>query len=109
MFPNRQFVGVVPLRAVELSTPTGTKKVAAGTLTTTLTFNAAPGGRTVNAAVDAAATAAGVTAAVTVPAAAAPARTVTITRPVAFTGSVTVTLTDSVLAAKQASRKIKFL
>jgi hypothetical protein len=111
VFPNRQFVGTVPLVAVTLSAlAAGVPKVPVGTLTNTFTFNARPGGRTIAATVDAAAAAAGVAAAVAVPGvAAAPARTVTVTRPAAFVGTVTVTVTDSVLAAKLAKRTFRFL
>lgn len=111
VFPNRQFVGTVPMVAVSISALAGgLAKVPAGTLTNTFTFNANPGGRTPTATVDGAATGAGVTAAVAVPGApAAAARTVTVTRPAGFTGSVTVTVNDAVLAAKLARRTFRFL
>lgn len=110
VFPNRQFTGTVPLVAVSMSALAGgLKKVPAGTLTNTFTFNAQPGGRTVAVTLDAAATAAGVTAVVAVPAVAAAARTVTVTRPAGFTGTVTVTVNDTVLAAKTAKRTFRFL
>ncbi|MEQ0563477.1 DUF4157 domain-containing protein [Amycolatopsis sp. NEAU-NG30] len=111
VFPNRQFVGTVPLAAVTVSALAGgSAKVPAGALTNTFTFTAQPGGRTITPTVDAASAAKGVTAAVAVPgpAAAAP-RTVTVTRPAGFTGVVTVTVTDSVLAAKTAKRTFRFL
>ncbi|MEV5716775.1 DUF4157 domain-containing protein [Amycolatopsis mediterranei] len=111
VFPNRQFVGTVPLVAVTMSALAGgSAKVPAGALTNTFTFNAQPGGRTVTPTIDAASAAKGVTAAVAVPGPTATApRTVTVTRPAGFTGTVTVTVTDSVLAAKTAKRTFRFL
>lgn len=111
VFPNRQFVGTVPMVAVSISALAGgLAKVPAGTLTNTFTFNAQPGGRAPAATVDAAAAAAGVTVAVAVPGlAAAAGRTVTVTRPAAFTGNVTVTVNDATLAAKLAKRAFRFL
>jgi hypothetical protein len=111
VFPNRQFTGVVPLKAVTVSALAGGgPTVPAGTLATTFTFNANPGGRTITPTLDAAATAAGVTAVIGTPGGApAVARNVTITRPAGFVGNVTVTVTDSKLAAKATKRTFKFL
>ena len=92
MFPNRQFTGIVPLKSVTVSALAGGgATVPVGTLATTFTFNAAPGGRTITPTLDAAATAAGVTAAIGTPAGApAAARNVTVTRPAGFVGNVTI-------------------
>jgi hypothetical protein len=111
VFPNRQFTGIVPLLPVTISPLAGgLASVPAGTAATTFTFNAAPGGRTINASVDGTAAAAGVVVAVATPGGApAAARTVTVTRPLAFKGTVTVTVTDNTLAAKTARRNVKFL
>jgi hypothetical protein len=109
VFPNRQVDGrvrVVPvaLRNLRAAPP----RVAAGTLTSNVSINADPGGRTVNWTLDAAATAGGITVA---PATTGPglAMNATVTRPAGFVGSVTVTATDSVLAARTARVRIQFL
>jgi hypothetical protein len=106
--PNREGTGNVRIVAVRLSgLAAAPSPVPAGTLSTNLTLNAAPGGRTVNWTVDGTAAAAGVTV-VGVPAAAAVATTAVLTRPAAFTGTVTVTATDNVLANKSATAKVRF-
>jgi len=108
IFPNRRVNGRVRVRPVRLRRLRATpRRVPAGTLTSNVTVNAQPGGRKLNWTVDAAATAAGVTVA---PAVTGPglAMNVTVTRPAGFTGRVTVTATDSVLAARRASVRIRF-
>jgi hypothetical protein len=107
-FPNREGTGnirIVPVRLSGLAAAPA--PVPAGTNTTNLTLNAAPGGRTVNWTVDATAAAAGVTV-VGVAAAAPVATTAVLTRPAGFTGTVTVTATDSVLANKTTSLRVRF-
>lgn len=109
IFPNRRVDGrvrVVPVRLRNLLA--APSRVPAGTLTSNVTVNAEPGGRTLNWMADAAATAAGVTVA---PAVTGPglAMNVTVTRPAGFTGRVTVTATDSVLAARTGTVRIQFL
>jgi hypothetical protein len=109
IFPNRRVDGrvrVVPVRLRNLRA--APSRVPAGTLTTTVNVNAVPGGRTLSWAVDAAAAAGGVTVA---PAVTGPglAMNVTVTRPAGFTGRVTVTATDSVLAARSGTARIRFL
>lgn len=107
VFPNRQFIGTCPLQPVTFSALSGPGSVPAGILAQAYTFNAQPGGRIANPAVDATAAAAGVTA-VAPPVGAAIAQTVLVTRPPGFIGKVTVTVADSVLAAKKSSRTIRF-
>jgi hypothetical protein len=114
IFTNRQVKGFVKLVPVQLKNiAAAPKNVPAGTLTTTITVDANPGGRNLQApALDGAATAAGVVAAnvaVAGPAAALPQRQVTVTRPAAFTGFVTVTLRDTIRPAAAASIRVKFL
>lgn len=108
IFPNRRADGRVRVAAVQLRGMTAAPRSApAGVLTSNVSVTANPGGRTLNWAVDAAATAAGVTVA---PPATGPglAMNVTVTRPAAFHGRVTVTATDSVLAARTARTTIQF-
>ena len=108
VFPNRRADGTVRLVPVQLRNLRATPgTVAAGTLASNVTVNADPGGRTLNWALDAAATAAGVAVA---PIATGPglAMNVTVTRPAGFSGSVTVTATDAVLAVQHASVRIRF-
>ena len=111
VFPNRQFTGTVPAVAVAVSPLTGGAAVVGKKgLSTRFATTAKPGGRTLNATLDAAAVAGGVTAVVAPPGAVAGAgRTVTVTRPAGFVGTVTVTVTDSVVAAQTATRTVKFL
>lgn len=116
VFPNRRVDGrvrVVPVRLRNLRA--APSRVPAGTLTSNVTVNAEPGGRTLNWTVDAAAAAAGVTVA---PAATGPGRAmnITVNRPLpppppahGFTGSVTVTATDAVLPARTERVRIQFL
>jgi hypothetical protein len=109
IFPNRRVDGSVRVVAVRLrNMRAAPSRVPAGTLTTNVSVNADPGGRTLNWRVDAAALAAGVTVA---PAAIGPGNTMnaTVTRPAGFTGSVTVTATDSVLATSTERVGIRFL
>lgn len=107
-FPNREGTGTISIVPVRLSgLVAAPSPVPAGTLSANLTLNAAPGGRTVTWTVDAAAAAAGVTV-VGVAAAPAVATTAVLTRPVGFTGTVTVTATDSVLANKSTSVRVRF-
>lgn len=109
VFPNRRVDGRVRVAAVRLrNLGAAPGRVPAGTLATNVGVNAEPGGRTVNWAVDAAAAAAGV---VVAPAVTGPglAMNVTVTRPVGFTGRVTVTATDSILAARTGTARIRFL
>lgn len=108
IFPNRRADGRVRVAGVRLRGVRATpRSVPAGVLTSNVSINADPGGRTLNWTVDAAAAAAGVTVA---PAATGPglAMNVTVTRPAAFKGRVTVTATDSVLAARTARTTIQF-
>lgn len=108
-FPNREGTGTISIVPVRLSgLVAAPSPVPAGTLSANLTLNAAPGGRTVTWTVDAAAAAAGVTV-VGVAAAPAVATTAVVTRPAGFTGTVTVTATDSVLANKTSSARVRFL
>jgi hypothetical protein len=111
VFPNRRAEGTVRIVAVNLSGMTAApRRVPAGTASTTVTLSARPGGRTVNFAVDGAAAAAGVVVAPNAPAAAAAvARSAIVTRPPGFTGTVVVTATDSVLAARTDTVRIRFL
>jgi hypothetical protein len=98
-------VEAVRLRNMRAALP----RVPAGTLSTNVSINAQPGGRTLNWTLDAAAIAAGV---VVNPPSTGPgpaAATVTVTRPAAFRGTVTVTATDSVLAAQRATATVRFL
>lgn len=113
VFINRQakgFAKVVPVTLKNIAA--APKNVPAGTLVTTISVNANPGGRVMQPTVDPAATAAGVVAAniaVAGPAAALPQRQVTVTRPAGFTGFVTVTVRDNVRPAAAASIRVKFL
>ncbi|WP_440956054.1 eCIS core domain-containing protein [Methanosarcina sp. Mfa9] len=109
IFPNRRVDGsvrVVPVRLRNLRAVPN--RVPAGTLTSTSSINAEPGGRTLNWTVDPAAAAAGVT---VVPASTGPglAMNVTVSRPGGFTGQVTVTATDAVLPARTENVRIRFL
>jgi hypothetical protein len=109
IFPNRRVDGRVRVVRVRLRHMRATPdRVPAGALTTTVSLNAEPGGRTVNWSVDAAAAAAGVTVAPPATGPGAPAMLVTITRPAGFTGRVTVTATDAVLAAVTRTVRIRF-
>ncbi len=108
IFPNRRADGRVRVAPVQLRGITAApRSAAAGVLTSNVSINANPGGRTLNWTVDAAAAAAGVTVG---PATTGPglAMNVTVTRPAAFRGRVTVTATDSVLAARTARTTIQF-
>ncbi len=109
LFPNRRVDGnvrLVPVRLRNLRAAPG--RVPAGTLSSVVSINADPGGRTIDWTVDAAATAAGVTLA---PAVTGPglAMNTTVTRPAGFHGRVTVTATDRVLAVRTAAVQINFL
>ncbi|RYY37576.1 MAG: DUF4157 domain-containing protein [Sphingobacteriaceae bacterium] len=109
VFPNRRVDGTVRIRPVNLAgMRAAPNRVPAGTLSTNVSVNANPGGRTLTWTVDPAAIAGGVTVA---PVSTGPGRVmnVTVTRPAAFTGTVRVTATDSVLAARTASTSIRFL
>ena len=109
IFANRRSDGTVRIEAVRLRNMRAAPgRVAAGTLTSVVSLNANPGGRVVNFAVDAVAAAAGVTV-VRNPAAPGVAVTATVTRPAAFTGNVNVTATDTILAARNANVRIRFL
>ena len=113
IFPNRQASGFVNMVAVKLNNATAAPQtIKAGILSTVVSVNANPGGRTLQPSVDVNAAAAGVTVA-NVPVAGAAAllapRQVTVTRPAGFTGFVTVTLRDSVRLGASASIKVKFL
>jgi hypothetical protein len=109
LLPNREASGTIRIIPVRLSTMVAAPSpVPAGTLNAAVTLNAAPGGRTVIWTVDAAAAAAGVTVVGVAPAPAI-ATTATLTRPAGFVGTVTVTATDSVLANKSASARVRFL
>lgn len=109
IFPNRRVDGrirVVPVRLRNLRA--APDRVPVGTLSTNVTVDAEPGGRTLSWTVDAVAAAAGVTVS---PAVTGPgnAMNVTVTRPPAFTGRATVTAADSVLAARTGTVRIRFL
>jgi hypothetical protein len=110
VFPNRRTDGALRVEAVRLrNMRAALPRVPAGTLSTNVSINAQPGGRTLNWTLDAAAIAAGV---VVNPPSTGPgpaAATVTVTRPAAFRGTVTVTATDSVLAAQRATATVRFL
>lgn len=109
IFPNRRVDGTVRVVPVQLhNIVAAPPRVAAGVLTSNVSINAEPGGRTLNWVVDAAAAGAGVTVA---PAVTGPgnAMNVTVARPAAFKGNVIVTATDSVVAAKTARTTINFL
>lgn len=108
IFPNRRADGRVRVEAVRLrNMRAAPSPVPLGVLTSVVTLNANPGGRVVNFIVDPAAAAAGVVVAVNAgpPGVAVAA---TVTRPAGFTGVVTVTATDSVLAARSATTRIRF-
>lgn len=112
VFPNRQakgFVTVVPVTLKNIAA--APSPVPAGTLSTVVSVNANPGGRTLAPTVDPTAAAAGVTAVNVAPGggAAAAARQVTVTRPAGFTGFVTVTLRDNLRRGVAQSIRVKFL
>jgi hypothetical protein len=107
--PNRQVTGNVPVVAVRLrGIAAAPARVPAGVLTSVVTVNANPGGRTVQWVVDGPAMSAGVTVAPNPPMP-APAAGATVTRPAGFTGRVTVTATDSVIPAARATVIVQFL
>jgi hypothetical protein len=109
IYPNRRLDGKVRVVAVTFSNMRAASgSVPSGTLSTTVTLNANPGGRTVNWSVDAAAAAAGVTVTPGATGPGAPPMLVTVTRPAGFTGRVTVTAVDAVLAARTSSVSIRF-
>ena len=105
--PNRFAEGTVKTVAVNLSAMTAPGKVKSPTLDAAVSVRAAPGGRTVNFTIDPVALAAGVTVAPAVPGAGDLVSTKVI-RPAAFKGKVTITATDSVLAAKTATKTVNF-
>ena len=108
-FSNREIKGRVPVDKVVLANMRAADPVVpVGTMSTTVSLDARPGGRTVGWAVDAAAAAAGVTVSPPSTGPGAPAMTVTVTRPAGFTGRVTLTAADSVLTARTARVRIKF-
>jgi hypothetical protein len=114
IFPNRKAKGFVKLVAVKLKNISAAPSpVPVGTLNTTISLDAHPGGRALQApTVNPTAAAAGVTAvnvAVAGPAAAALKRQVTVTRPAGFTGFVTISMRDNVRPGATASIKVKFL
>lgn len=109
VFPNRRADGRFRVLAVRLHNMTASPNpVAAGTLASFVTVFSDPGGRNANFAVDAAAAAAGVVVSAVRPGPGA-ALNVTVTRPAAFRGVVTVTATDTVVAARTANVRIRFL
>ncbi len=109
VFPNRRVEANFHLRRVRFRRlRPAIRNVPTGTLSTTVSLNAAPGGRTVNWAVDATALAAGVTVAPVVNPINLQARSATVTRPAGYTGRVTITATDSVLAGVTASTRVRF-
>jgi hypothetical protein len=109
IFPNRLVDGNVGVVAVALrNMRAAPNPVPSGTATSTVSLNANPGGRTVNWVVDPASAAAGVTVVPNTTGPGAPPMSVVVTRPAGFTGSVTVTATDSVLAARTNSVRIRF-
>ncbi len=109
VFANRRADGPVRVVPVALRNMRATPAtVPSGTLTTTVTLDAQPGGRTIHWSVDPAAARGGVTVAPNVTGPGAPAMGVTVTRPAGFTGAVTVTATDSVLARRSNRVVIRF-
>jgi hypothetical protein len=110
IFPNRRVDGAFRVEAVRLRNMRAVpQRVPAGTLTANVSINAQPGGRTVNWALDAAATAAGVVLSTPSTGPGPAASNVAVTRPAGFRGRVTVTATDSVLAAQRTTATIQFL
>ncbi len=108
-FGNRQVDGRVDVARVVLRRLSATpRRAPAGTSSVRVSVVADPGGRVLNWSVDAAAAAAGVTVNPPTTGPAAPAMAVDVVRPAGFTGLVLVTVTDSVLARRTASIRIRF-
>lgn len=109
VFPNRRVDGNVIVVSVAFTRVSPAAQTLAAR-SVTLNLLAAPGGRTVNWTVDAAAAAAGVRIAGSSPSGvAAPLRRAVLTRWAAFAGAVTVTATDSVLAARMTTFTVTFV
>jgi hypothetical protein len=108
-YANRRLDGEIRVAKVTLENIRAADPVVPpGTLSTTVSLDAQPGGRTLNWSVDATAAAAGVTVSPPSTGPGAPAMTVTVTRPSGFTGRVTVTAADGVLTSRTARVRIKF-
>ena len=109
VFANRQLDGLIRVAKVVLANMRAADpSVPPGSLSTTVSLDARPGGRSVNWSVDAAAATAGVTVTPGSTGPGAPAMTVTVTRPAGFTGRVTVTAADSVIANRTSTVRIRF-
>lgn len=105
--PNRFAQGTVKTVAVKLSGMKAPGQVKSPAVDAAVSVRAAPGGRTVNFAIDPAALAAGVMLAPAVPGAGDLVSS-KVTRPAAFKGKVTITATDSVLKTKTATTTVNF-